>query len=153
METTEELQQLEITALKSIYDTDFFEPPPPKAWKVRLLVSLYRSLYISSSCLGSNQIARVHHQSHPSRSNPCPKGLLPLAYQVRCPWRSHLHVSIDNLLVRLPKTYPTLATPVFTIQKPTRGFNHEHEVALQKAIHSEAQMLRGSEMVFQVRIY
>jgi translation initiation factor 2-alpha kinase 4 len=34
METTEELQQLEITALKSIYDTDFFEPPPPKAWKV-----------------------------------------------------------------------------------------------------------------------
>lgn len=34
METTEELQQLEITALKSIYDQDFFEPPPPKAWKV-----------------------------------------------------------------------------------------------------------------------
>jgi translation initiation factor 2-alpha kinase 4 len=38
METTEELQQLEITALKSIYDQDFFEPPPPKVWKV----SLYR---------------------------------------------------------------------------------------------------------------
>lgn len=35
METTKELQQLEITALKSIYDQDFFEPPPPKAWKVR----------------------------------------------------------------------------------------------------------------------
>lgn len=35
METTEELQQLEITALKSIYDQEFFEPPPPKAWKVR----------------------------------------------------------------------------------------------------------------------
>ena len=34
METNEELQQLEITALKSIYDQDFFEPPPPKAWKV-----------------------------------------------------------------------------------------------------------------------
>jgi hypothetical protein len=40
METTEELQQLEITALKSIYDTDFFEPPPPKAWKVCLLAFL-----------------------------------------------------------------------------------------------------------------
>ena len=40
METTEELQQLEITALKSIYDQDFFEPPPPKAWKVcRIRVS------------------------------------------------------------------------------------------------------------------
>ncbi|KAI5992946.1 kinase-like domain-containing protein [Pisolithus albus] len=33
METPEELQQLEITALKSIYDQDFFEPPPPRAWK------------------------------------------------------------------------------------------------------------------------
>lgn len=75
----------------------------------------------------------------------------------------HLHIKSDNpgahiyfrsnkCLVRLPKTYPTLATPVFTIQKP-RGINHDHEITLQKAIHSEAQMLRGSEMVFQVRIY
>ncbi|PFH46932.1 hypothetical protein AMATHDRAFT_7250 [Amanita thiersii Skay4041] len=29
----DELQQLEITALKSIYDGDFIESPPPKAWK------------------------------------------------------------------------------------------------------------------------
>uniref|UniRef100_A0A0W0FQ29 non-specific serine/threonine protein kinase n=1 Tax=Moniliophthora roreri TaxID=221103 RepID=A0A0W0FQ29_MONRR len=33
MESTEELQQNEITALKSIYAEDFIEKPPPKAWK------------------------------------------------------------------------------------------------------------------------
>ncbi|KAL6299472.1 kinase-like domain-containing protein [Sparassis latifolia] len=33
MESQEERQQLEITALKSIYDEDFIECPPPKAWK------------------------------------------------------------------------------------------------------------------------
>lgn len=33
MESQEERQQLEITALKSIYDNDFIECPPPKVWK------------------------------------------------------------------------------------------------------------------------
>ncbi|KAH9943970.1 hypothetical protein B0H21DRAFT_747282 [Amylocystis lapponica] len=33
MESQEDRQQLEITALKSIYDADFIESPPPKAWK------------------------------------------------------------------------------------------------------------------------
>ena len=35
MESTEELQRQEITALKSIYGDDFQEVPAPKAWKVR----------------------------------------------------------------------------------------------------------------------
>lgn len=34
MESTEERQQQEITALKSIYGDDFQEAPAPKAWKV-----------------------------------------------------------------------------------------------------------------------
>ncbi|KAG2137935.1 kinase-like domain-containing protein [Suillus clintonianus] len=112
METTEELQQLEITALKSIYDTDFFEPPPPKAWKGATRLPEF--------------IIKVTH--------PDPIHASKVYF--------HLHT-------KLPKTYPTLATPAFTIQKP-RGINHDHEIALQKAIHSEAQMLRGSEMVFQI---
>ncbi|KAG1908872.1 kinase-like domain-containing protein [Suillus fuscotomentosus] len=112
METTEELQQLEITALKSIYDTDFFEPPPPKAWKGATRLPEF--------------IIKVTH--------PDPIHASKVYF--------HLHI-------KLPKTYPTLATPVFTIQKP-RGINHDHEITLQKAIHSEAQMLRGSEMVFQI---
>lgn len=33
MDTTEELQQLEITALRSIYAEDFIDCPPPKVWK------------------------------------------------------------------------------------------------------------------------
>jgi len=36
MESTGELQQQEITALKSIYGDDFQEAPAPKAWRVRL---------------------------------------------------------------------------------------------------------------------
>lgn len=47
METTEELQQLEITALKSIYDQEFFEPPPPRVWRVcRCCVSIGRVLIV-----------------------------------------------------------------------------------------------------------
>ena len=34
MDTAEELQQLEITALRSIYDKDFILCPPPTVWKV-----------------------------------------------------------------------------------------------------------------------
>jgi len=34
MESPEDLQLLEITALQSIYAEDFIECPPPKAWKV-----------------------------------------------------------------------------------------------------------------------
>lgn len=35
MDSTQERQDLEITALRSIYEENFFETPPPKAWKVR----------------------------------------------------------------------------------------------------------------------
>jgi len=39
MESTEELQKLEITALRSIYAEDFIDCPPPTVWKVRALPS------------------------------------------------------------------------------------------------------------------
>jgi translation initiation factor 2-alpha kinase 4 len=35
MESPEELQQLEITALRSIYADDLTDCPPPTVWKVR----------------------------------------------------------------------------------------------------------------------
>ncbi|KAG8220630.1 kinase-like domain-containing protein [Butyriboletus roseoflavus] len=113
METAEELQQLEITALKSIYDQDFFEPPPPKAWKAAARLPEF--------------IIKVVH--------PDPLHAAKVYF--------HLHT-------RFPKTYPTLATPTFTVQKPIRGINHDVEVALSKVINAEAQKLRGSEMVFQI---
>ncbi|KAJ3758340.1 kinase-like domain-containing protein [Lentinula raphanica] len=43
MDSTEELQQNELTALKSIYAEDFIETPPPKAWKASF--SLLRFLH------------------------------------------------------------------------------------------------------------
>ncbi|KAI9461114.1 hypothetical protein HD554DRAFT_2206776 [Boletus coccyginus] len=113
METTEELQQLEITALKSIYDQDFFEPPPPKAWKTAARLPEF--------------IIKVVH--------PDPLHASKVYF--------HLHT-------KFPKTYPTLATPIFTVQKPIRGLSHDIEVALSKVIRAEAQKLRGSEMVFQI---
>ncbi|KAI6046986.1 kinase-like domain-containing protein [Pisolithus marmoratus] len=110
METTEELQQLEITALKSIYDQDFFEPPPPRAWKGAARLPEF--------------IIKVVH--------PDPYHASKVFF--------HLHY----------QTYPTLATPIFTIQKPMRGITPDVETALPKVIHAEAQKLRGSEMVFQI---
>ncbi|KIN99309.1 hypothetical protein M404DRAFT_155391 [Pisolithus tinctorius Marx 270] len=113
METTEELQQLEITALKSIYDQDFFEPPPPKAWKAAARLPEF--------------IIKVVH--------PDPYHASKVFF--------HLHI-------KFPKTYPTLATPIFSVQKPMRGITPDVEAALPKVIHAEAQRLRGSEMVFQI---
>ena len=36
MDTADELQKLEITALRAIYGEDFIEVAPPKVWKVRV---------------------------------------------------------------------------------------------------------------------
>ncbi|KAF9218926.1 Serine/threonine-protein kinase [Gyrodon lividus] len=113
METTEELQQLEITALKSIYDQDFFEPPPPKVWKAAVRLPEF--------------IIKVVHP------DPC-----------------HASKVYFHLHTKFPKTYPILATPIFTVQRPIRGLANDVEAALSKLIHAEAQKLRGSEMVFQI---
>ena len=40
MENNEELQNLEIQALKSIYLDEFFDNIPPKAWKVNYTFTL-----------------------------------------------------------------------------------------------------------------
>ena len=50
MESTEELQQQEITALKSIYGDDFQEVPAPKAWKVRSAFLSLRSRRAERAC-------------------------------------------------------------------------------------------------------
>ncbi|KAF9445879.1 Serine/threonine-protein kinase [Macrolepiota fuliginosa MF-IS2] len=113
MDSTEELQQLEITALRSIYAEDFIECPPPKAWKGAAGVPEF--------------IIRVYH--------PDP------AHEMKI----NLHLN-----VRFPKTYPTLACPTFTIQKPIKGLTTEQVTRLSHAITREAQKCRGSEMVFQI---
>lgn len=58
MDTPEDRQQLEITALKSIYDENFIECPPPKAWKVRTLqIAVRGRLYLTRAfCLPARQL-------------------------------------------------------------------------------------------------
>ena len=45
MDSAEELQQLEITALRSIYDKDFILCPPPTVWKVTFFFSARLHMY------------------------------------------------------------------------------------------------------------
>ncbi|TFK38831.1 hypothetical protein BDQ12DRAFT_605427 [Crucibulum laeve] len=115
--STEEQQQLEITALQSIYGDDFIECPPPKAWKVSLRGATRLPEFI----------IRVSHPDteHSSKIN--------------------LHLN-----VKFPKTYPRLACPTFTIQRPINGLSADQVNKLSHAINSEAQRLRGSEMVMDL---
>ncbi|KAF5376991.1 hypothetical protein D9615_007308 [Tricholomella constricta] len=108
--TTQERQELEITALKSIYEGNFIETPPPKAWK-------------GAARLPEYTIRVVHPVND----------------------RISFHLN-----VKLPKTYPNLAFPIFTIQKPIEGLNNEQITTLSHGIMAEAQRNRGAEMVFQI---
>ncbi|KAJ6607583.1 kinase-like domain-containing protein [Mycena sp. CBHHK59/15] len=113
MESSEELQQLELTALKSIYAEDFIETPPPKAWK------------------GASRLPE---------------------FTIRVPHPDAAHATriCFNLHVILPKSYPTKASPTFTIQKPIIGISHDQITILHQAIQNEAKNCRGAEMIFQI---
>ncbi|THH28609.1 hypothetical protein EUX98_g5583 [Antrodiella citrinella] len=113
MDTSEDRQQLEITALKSIYDENFIDCPPPKAWKGAARLPEF--------------IIRVHHPDEQYADRVC-----------------------FDLHIRFPKTYPTLAYPTFTIQRPITGLKPYEVTKLSNAIHIEAQNNKGSEIVFQI---
>lgn len=55
-----------------------------------------------------------------------------------------------NCHIKLPKTYPHLACPIFTLQKPAKGVSSENTAKLQQYINAEAQKQRGTEMVFNI---
>ena len=72
----------------------------------------------------------------------------------------HLHIKYvsmlcrefsDELCRRLPKTYPTLATPIFQIRQPLAGLKPPDIATLTRILNIEAQKLKGTESVFQVR--
>ena len=54
--------------------------------------------------------------------------------------------------LRCPKTYPNLAGPVFTLEKLIKGLSDAQATNLSHKVNLEVQMLRGSEMVFTVRL-
>ncbi|KAH9487410.1 eIF-2-alpha kinase GCN2 [Psilocybe cubensis] len=113
MDSTEDSQLLEITALQSIYAEDFIECPPPKAWK---------------------GAARLHE----------------FIIRVSHPEPIHASKIHFNLHVKFPKTYPRLACPTFTIEKPIVGINEGQVSRLSQEVNSEAQKLKGFEMVFSI---
>jgi hypothetical protein len=51
---------------------------------------------------------------------------------------------------RFPKTYPTNAHPLFTIQQPIKGISDDCATRLSNFIQAEARQSRGTEIVFQV---
>lgn len=71
---------------------------------------------------------------------------LPFTVQVSC---IHLWLIFWR---RLPKTYPTIASPIFNIQQPIVGLKPDQVTKILHAIREEAQRNRGVEIVFQVRL-
>lgn len=106
MESTEELQKLEITALRSIYADEFIDCPPPKVWKGAGRLPEF--------------IIRIGHPDAAEKINL-------------------------NLRVKFPKTYPSFAYALFTIDKPFQGITPDQVSKLTHAINIEAQKLKGSE--------
>lgn len=51
---------------------------------------------------------------------------------------------------RFPRTYPTNAHPIFTVQQPIRGIPDDYITKLSNFIQAEARQSRGTEIVFQV---
>ncbi|KAF9267032.1 hypothetical protein L218DRAFT_920740 [Marasmius fiardii PR-910] len=81
MDSTEELQQNEITAVKSIYAEDYIETPPPKAWKgaVRLVEFIIRVTHPNP-----DHAKKIHFHLHITFPKTYPT-IQPLIYNVREP--------------------------------------------------------------------
>lgn len=59
-------------------------------------------------------------------------------------------IEYDSHSARLPKTYPSLATPSFQIEQPISGLKPHHISKLASILNAEVQKLKGTESVFQV---
>jgi hypothetical protein len=56
----------------------------------------------------------------------------------------------SSSLIRLPKTYPSRVLPTIKVIKPVVGLNQLNVEQVTRAIRSEAESLKGGEMLFQV---
>ncbi|KAJ6593628.1 kinase-like domain-containing protein [Mycena capillaripes] len=73
-------------------------------------------------------------------------------FTIRVPHPDGAHASkiSFNLHVIFPKTYPTKASPTFSIQKPIIGIREDQITTLLQAIQNEAKNCRGAEVIFQI---
>ncbi|KAI0083455.1 hypothetical protein BDY19DRAFT_998561 [Irpex rosettiformis] len=69
--------------------------------------------------------------------------------RVRHPDQAHADATFFDLHVKLPKTYPKLAAPIFTIQPPTSGLKPSQLTEITQAIHEHVRSLKDTEMVFE----
>lgn len=98
---------------------------------------------------GRGTITRIHHQGNtPNSRKDQFSSKCQVGWRFSCPYNAHKLTYI--YIWRLPKTYPNLSCPIFTIQKPIEGLNNDQVTTLSHTITAEAQKNRGSEMVFQV---
>ncbi|KAF8959858.1 kinase-like domain-containing protein [Flammula alnicola] len=70
--------------------------------------------------------------------------------RVSYPEPEHAQKISFDLHVKFPKTYPHLACPMFSIEKPIKGINDAQCTTLLRAINVEAQRFKGGEMVFEI---
>lgn len=68
--------------------------------------------------------------------------------RVRHPDPEHASKIYFNLHVKFPKTYPTLAPPILTVQQQYAGLKPQHIAKLSSVIHAETQKLKDTETVF-----
>ena len=113
------------------------------------IMYLEHNLHLAEFHRGCRCPPRVYHQGHTSRSRPCIEGQLTPACQVRASCISVARL-VHLLISRFPKTYPRLACATFSIEKPVNGISDSQIVQLSHQINSDAQKLRGTEMVFTV---
>lgn len=105
MESTEELQQQEITALKSIYGDDFQEAPAPRAWKVcRPFTATFSSTHTNRARIGCFKAPRVHDQDY------APK---------RCQWNQVLSFPNGHVSITTRDAYTVNADPVSVFPRRT----------------------------------
>jgi translation initiation factor 2-alpha kinase 4 len=149
MASTDDPQTLEITALRSIYAEDFIECPPPKAWKVGPHFDM--TYFVLSTIEGAAALREfIIRVTHP---NPDHASEVNLRLRVKCVDCTQHHIRSYNYIHRFPKTYPRLACPTFSIEKPLMGITESQVTRLSQEINSQAQKLRGFEMVFSARIF
>ena len=93
-------------------------------------------------------IIKVYH--------PDPQHASKINLHLHVKWATHLYFYLIWALnpspnPRFPKTYPNLAGPIFSLEKPITGLSDPQVTKLSHEVNLEVQKLRGSEMVFTVR--
>ena len=62
----------------------------------------------------------------------------------------YLHIQTN--FHSLPRTYPSRALPALNVVRPIVGLGTQQIDSIKRVVQSEAETLKGSEMLFQVSL-